>query len=70
MEVMSPARFYTDLRRFMGSQFKREKKVQRKPQVPKYEDVVRYHCGAKTAKEADNAMERKIIRFLFVGNSL
>lgn len=49
----------------------RAKKVQRKAQVPKcelWEDVIRYHWGAKTAKWADNAIERKIIRFLFVGN--
>lgn len=55
---------------FYGFTVQAEKKVQRKPSVPKCEDVVRYHCGAKPAKEADNAIERKIIRFLFVGNSL
>lgn len=45
---------------------------QRKAQVPKCElseDIIRYHWGAKTAKWADNAIERKIIRLLFVGNS-
>lgn len=61
-EVMTTG-FYTDLRRFMGSQVER-KKVQRKAQVPQSElseDIVRYHWGAKAAKWADNATERKII---------
>lgn len=47
--LVSPVRFYTDLRRFMGSQFER-KKVQRKPQVPKCEHVVGCHWGVNTAK--------------------
>lgn len=63
-EVMTTG-FYTDLRRFMGSQVERKKKkVQRKAKVPQCqlsEDIVRYHWGAKTAKWADNATERKII---------
>lgn len=62
-EVMTTG-FYIDLRRFMGSQVERKKKVQRKAQVPQCElseAIVRYHWGAKAAKWADNATERKII---------
>lgn len=50
----------------------KKKKVQRKAKVPQCElseDIVRYHWGAKTAKWADNATERKIIWLLIVGNS-
>lgn len=60
----------------MGSQLRRRGKKKKNEFKAKHkwqnatfaEDVVRSHRGANKAKWADNATERQIIRFPFVGD--